>query len=73
MSDLVRNPEDRFSHNEVYIKARVESLYVCFSAIVKSPLAGDFINLECRKMMEEEGIEIIPPYMIGSKVGVFLL
>ena len=37
-------------------------------AIVKSPLAGDFISLETRKLMEELNIEVVPPYMIAEKV-----
>ena len=39
-----------------------------FVAIVKSPLGGDFISLECRKVLEEMNIEIVPPYLIASKV-----
>ena len=37
-------------------------------AIVKSPLAGDFISIECRKLMEEYKIDLIPAYMIAGKV-----
>lgn len=36
--------------------------------IVKSPLAGDFITMQCRELFQEMNIEIIPPYMIASKV-----
>jgi len=43
--------------------------YVLQQAIVKSPLAGDFITAQCRQMFEEQNIEIVPPYVIGSKVG----
>jgi actin-related protein len=42
--------------------------YVLGQAIVKSPLAGDFISLECRKLMEELNVDVVPPYMIASKV-----
>lgn len=38
------------------------------AAIVKSPLAGDFIALECKKLLDEMKIDVIPPYMIASKV-----
>jgi actin-like protein 6A/actin-like protein 6B len=31
-------------------------------------LAGDFIALETRKLMEELNIEVVPPYMIAEKV-----
>ena len=42
------------------------------SAIVKSPLAGDFISMECRKLMEEYKIDAVPTYMIAGKVrGTF--
>lgn len=44
--------------------------YVLGQAIVKSPLAGDFISLECRKLMEELDIDVIPPYMIAAKEPV---
>ena len=41
------------------------------TAIVKSPLAGDFITQECQRLMEEFDIEVVSPYMIASKVSVF--
>ena len=41
---------------------------VCVAAIVKSPLAGDFVSLECKKLMEELNIDVVPPYMIADKV-----
>jgi len=41
--------------------------YVLQQAIVKSPLAGDFITAQCRQMFEEKNIEIVPPYVIASK------
>ncbi|ELK01433.1 Actin-like protein 6A [Pteropus alecto] len=44
--------------------------------IVKSPLAGDFITMQCRELFQEMNIELIPPYMIASKVsddGIFFL
>jgi len=43
--------------------------YVLSQAIVKSPLAGDFISHECKKLMEELNVDIVPPYMIASKVS----
>lgn len=36
--------------------------------IVKSPLAGDFISMQCRELFQEMNIDIIPPYMIAAKV-----
>lgn len=38
--------------------------------IVKSPLAGDFISMQCRELFQEMNIDIVPPYMIAAKVGV---
>lgn len=42
---------------------------IWFSGIVKSPLAGDFITMQCRELFQEMNIELIPPYMIASKVS----
>lgn len=36
--------------------------------IVKSPLAGDFMSMQCRELFQDLGVEIVPPYMIASKV-----
>ncbi|ELK13631.1 Actin-like protein 6A [Pteropus alecto] len=41
--------------------------YVLQQGIVKSPLAGDFITMQCRELFQEMNIELIPPYMIASK------
>ncbi|KAK2568226.1 Actin-like protein 6A [Acropora cervicornis] len=41
--------------------------YVLQQAIVKSPLAGDFIMAQCRQMFEEKNVEIAPPYVIATK------
>ncbi|CAJ0929891.1 unnamed protein product, partial [Ranitomeya imitator] len=35
--------------------------------IVRSPLAGDFITLQCRELLREMNVDLIPPYMIASK------
>lgn len=40
------------------------------AGIVKSPLAGDFISMQCRELFQELNIDIVPPYMIAAKVGV---
>uniref|UniRef100_A0A8W4F8N8 Transferrin receptor 2 n=1 Tax=Sus scrofa TaxID=9823 RepID=A0A8W4F8N8_PIG len=42
--------------------------YVLQQGIVKSPLAGDFISMQCRELFQEMAIDIIPPYMIAAKV-----
>ena len=44
--------------------------YALQQAIVKSPLAGDFITAQCRQMFEEMNVEIVPPYQIATKVSV---
>lgn len=41
--------------------------YVMQQAIVKSPLAGDFVTNQCRQYFEEKGIEIVPSYQIAGK------
>ncbi len=42
--------------------------YVLQQAIVKSPLAGDFITAQCKKYLEEEHkVELVAPYQIASK------
>ena len=41
---------------------------VFIAAVVKSPLAGDFIALECKKLLDELKIDVVPPYQIASKV-----
>ncbi|ESO02199.1 hypothetical protein HELRODRAFT_155789 [Helobdella robusta] len=38
--------------------------------IVKSPLAGDFILMECKKLLDEMGIEIVPPFYVAHKEQV---
>ncbi|XP_015283370.1 PREDICTED: actin-like protein 6B [Gekko japonicus] len=44
--------------------------YILQQGIVKSPLAGDFISMQCRELFQEMNIEIIPPYMIAAKEAV---
>lgn len=41
--------------------------YVLTQAIVKSPLAGDFVTMQCKQYLEEQGVEIIPSYMLSGK------
>ncbi len=42
-----------------------------FIGIVKSPLGGDFITNQCTQHFEDNGIEVIPPYMIAGKEQVW--
>lgn len=45
--------------------------YVLQQAIVKSPLAGDFITMQCKQFLEEqEKVELVPNYLIASKEAV---
>ncbi|XP_018588756.1 actin-like protein 6B isoform X4 [Scleropages formosus] len=44
--------------------------YVLQQGIVKSPLAGDFITMQCRELFQEMTIDITPPYMIAAKEPV---
>ncbi|XP_037230809.1 actin-like protein 6B isoform X3 [Falco rusticolus] len=41
--------------------------YILQQGIVKSPLAGDFISMQCRELFQEMNIDIVPPYMIAAK------
>lgn len=41
--------------------------YVLQQAIVKSPLGGDFITMQCRQFLEEKGMELVAPYQIAGK------
>ncbi|RMB88233.1 hypothetical protein DUI87_35390 [Hirundo rustica rustica] len=41
--------------------------YILQQGIVKSPLAGDFISMQCRELFQELNIDIVPPYMIAAK------
>lgn len=41
--------------------------FVLTQAVVKSPVGGDYLSMQCRQHLEERGIEIIPPYMVASK------
>jgi len=44
--------------------------YVLQQAIVKSPLGGDFMTMQCRQFLEETGVDIVPPYQIAGKEEV---
>lgn len=44
--------------------------YVIQQAIVKSPLAGDFVTNQCKQYFDERNIDIIPYYMIAGKEAV---
>ncbi|KAM5165141.1 actin-like protein 6A [Mantella aurantiaca] len=43
---------------------------IIHKGIVKSPLAGDFITMQCRELFQEMNVDLIPPYMIASKEAV---
>ena len=38
--------------------------------IVKSPLGGDFLTMQCKQLLEGKDIEVVPPYMIAGKEPV---
>ena len=44
-------------------------MLMLFSAVVRSPLAGDFILNECQKLLDELKIGITPQYLIAEKVN----
>ncbi|PBC34385.1 ActinA [Apis cerana cerana] len=41
--------------------------YVITQGIVKSPLGGDFITMQCRQFFEEKEIELTPACLVASK------
>ena len=40
--------------------------YVLSQAIVKSPLAGDFMTTQCKQLLQDKNVEIIPTYMVAG-------
>lgn len=46
--------------------------YVLKQYIVKSPLGGDFILMQCREMLQKLGIDVVPHYRVASKEEVKL-
>ncbi|XKL61234.1 hypothetical protein PGB90_008291 [Kerria lacca] len=41
--------------------------YVLSHAIVKSPLGGDYITMQCRQFLQDNDIDITPQYIIANK------
>lgn len=41
--------------------------YVLSQGIVKSPLGGDFLTMQCKALLDNKDIEVVPPYMIAGK------
>ncbi|XP_052896350.1 actin-like protein 6A [Anopheles moucheti] len=41
--------------------------YVLSQAVVKSPLGGDYLSLQCRHYLESQNIDLTPTYAIASK------
>ena len=44
------------------------SISIYYLAIVKTPLAGEFMMNEVIKLLDESKIELTPPFMIDTKV-----
>lgn len=53
---------------KVAVSLKLRVILSLSTGIVKSPLAGDFMSMQCRELFQELNVEIIPPYMIASKV-----
>lgn len=45
----------------------VQDGLVLTQAVVKSPLGGDYISMQCRQFLQEKEIDLSPSYMVGSK------
>lgn len=41
--------------------------FVLSQAVVKSPLGGDYLSLQCRQYLEAQGIDLTPVYKIAQK------
>lgn len=41
--------------------------YVLSQAVVKSPLGGDYLSLQCRQYLEAQGIDLTPSYGVAAK------
>lgn len=48
----------------------VQDGFVLTQAIVKSPLGGDYISMQCKQYLQDSNIEVVPTYMIGGKEPV---
>ncbi|KAL1140768.1 hypothetical protein AAG570_000698 [Ranatra chinensis] len=48
----------------------VQDGFVLTQAIAKSPLGGDYITMQCKQYLQENDIEVMPTYLIGSKEPV---
>ncbi|XP_055919214.1 actin-like protein 6B [Eupeodes corollae] len=41
--------------------------FVLSQAVVKSPLGGDYLSLQCRQYLEAQGIDLTPVYKVAAK------
>lgn len=48
----------------------VQDGYVLSQAIVKSPLGGDYISMQCKQYLQENDVEVMPTYMVSAKEQV---
>lgn len=44
--------------------------YVLTQAVVKSPLGGDYLSLQCRNHLEAQHIDLQPVYAVASKMAI---
>lgn len=44
--------------------------YVLQKTVVRSPLGGDFVLMQCRELLKSLDIEVVPQYMVKSKEEV---
>jgi Actin. len=40
-----------------------------FLGVIRSPLAGDLLTAQCSELMESWNVDVVPAYMVKSKVG----
>lgn len=41
--------------------------YVLTQAVVKAPLGGDYLSLQCRQYLEAQGVDLSPAYAVATK------
>ena len=57
MSDLVGNPEDRFSHNEAHLR-RVKNCYIGDELVRNLHTCEELVRILCRKVCEKQSTNI---------------
>ena len=71
MSDLVGNPEDRFSHNEAHLRCVYSSLQILLPLEVSNTTIAKFVNTEYPDDIIQTGQCNIQLYFMAVKMLIF--